>query len=62
MKVIQLILGILAAVVFLIGILTGLGAIPQGAFILTLGGLQRLTDTLLFFSIAIGVWIIAKHK
>jgi hypothetical protein len=58
----QSILMNVAAVVLIVGILTGVHIIPQGAFILTTNGLLRMTDTLLLFSISIGLLIIVRRK
>ena len=62
MKMIQSVLLVVAAIAFLIGILTVLNVIPAGALKLTSGGFQRVADTCLFFSIALGVLVIVKGK
>ena len=59
----QSILMNVAAAVLIVGILTAVHIIPQGAFLLTTSGLLRFTDTLLLFSLSIGVLIIVRrHK
>jgi len=61
-KIVQGLLIVLSAVVFLLGILTVFHVFPSGLFILTTGGLQRMTDTLLLFSIAVGLYLIVAKK
>ena len=58
----QSILMNVAAAVLIVGILTAVGIIPVGAFILTTNGLLRMTDTLLLFSISIGLLIIVRRQ
>jgi len=62
LKIIQGLLIALAALVFLCGFFTVFQVFPRGALILTPGGLQRMTDTLLLFSIAIGAYLIVTRK
>jgi len=62
LKTIQTVLIIIAAILLIWGILTGMGAIPNGILLLTLGGLQRMVNTLLLFSIALGIYMIATKK
>ncbi len=62
LKIFQIILLIVGAVVFLFGILTALNVFPQGAFLLTLGGLHRVADTCILFSIALGLLIVVMRK
>ena len=62
LKMIQPILLVVAAIMFLIGILTALNVIQSGALILTTGGFQRMADTCIFFSIALGVLLIVNRK
>jgi hypothetical protein len=62
LKLGQTILVNVAAAVLIVGILTAVGIIPSGAFLLTTNGLLRMTDTLLLFSIAIGVMIVVGRK
>jgi hypothetical protein len=63
LKTVQGSLIVLAAVILLLGIFTELHIFPRGSFLLTTGGLQRMTDTLLLFSIAVGLYLfVAKKK
>ena len=62
LKLGQTILLNVAAAVLIVGILTVARIIPQGAFVLTTNGLLRMTDTLLLFSIGIGVLIIVSKQ
>jgi len=65
MKVLKVIQGlglILAGIIFLWAVLTGFGVLPEGSLILTIGGLQRVTDTILLFSIGVGLFIIVWGK
>jgi len=58
----QLVLLALAALIFTIAVLTGLHILPNLMLRLTIGGLQRVADTLLFFSIALGLWRLLEKK
>ncbi|MFC1570124.1 hypothetical protein ACFL4L_07800 [bacterium] len=62
MKMLQTVLIVLAAVILLWGILTGMGILPGGVLMLSVGGLQRMANTLLLFSIALGVSILVSKK
>lgn len=65
MKALKIVQGsfiVLSAIVFLVGIFTAFHVLPGGLFILTTGGLQRMTDTLLLFSIAVGLYLIVAKK
>jgi hypothetical protein len=62
LKKIASLLIVLAAVVFLLGVLTAFRVIPPGSLILTTGGFERIADTLLLFSISIGLCIIVWRK
>jgi len=52
----------LAALVFAIAVLTGLHILPNLMLRLTVGGLHRVADTLLFFSLALGLWRFLEKK
>jgi hypothetical protein len=52
----------LAAVVFLLAVLTGFGVLPDNLFIVKIGALQRIADTGLLFSIAVGVYLLVNKK
>jgi hypothetical protein len=62
LQMLQVVLIILAAVVLIWGILTGLNILPAGSLLLTTGGLQRMANTLLLFSIGLGVYILVCKK
>jgi hypothetical protein len=52
-----------AALVFAIAVLIGLHVLPNHMINITIGGLHRIADTLLFFSIALGlVWLVFKKQ
>jgi|GEM_PF-3292443 len=53
----------LAALVFIIALLTKVGVLPSHFILLALGGLHRVTDTLLLFSIGLGLlWLVLKKQ
>ena len=58
----QIILIILAAILLLVGILSKLLIIPIGMQLVQVGGLHRLANTMLLFSIGLGVYIIVGKK
>jgi uncharacterized membrane protein len=62
LKIIQWASLVLAAVVFLLAVLTGFGVLPNHLFIVKTGALQRIADTGLFFSIAVGMYLIVNKK
>jgi hypothetical protein len=52
-----------AALVFIAAILAKLHVMPILWLDITIGGLHRIADTLLFFSIALGlVWLVFKKQ
>jgi hypothetical protein len=62
LKIVQLLLLVLSAIFFLLGIGTTFHVFPAGLIILTVGGMQRMADTLLLFSIAVGLYLIVTKK
>lgn len=62
LKILQGALVVLAAIMMLLGILTALNVFPAGMLLLTTGGLQRMADTFLLFSIGLGVYILVCKK
>lgn len=62
LQILQIGLIVLAAVVLLCGILTAIHLLPAGSLFLTVGGLQRMANTLVLFSIGLGVYIIVCSK
>jgi hypothetical protein len=62
LQIIQVSLLVLAAFFFLMGIGTTLHVFPIGCIILTIAGMQRMANTLLLFSVAVGLYLIAVKK
>ena len=62
LKILQIVLLIVGVVVFLLGVLTAVHVFPKGVFLLTLGGLHRVADTCILFSIALGLLVIVMRK
>jgi len=52
-----------AAVIFMIAVFTKVHVLPNRLFLLMTQGLQRVADTMLLFSIALGVlWLVYKKQ
>ena len=52
-----------AAVVFVLAVFTKLHVLPGSLFNVTVGGLHRIADTFLFFSVALGLtWLALKKE
>jgi len=62
LQILQAVLIVLAAIILIWGILTGLHILPAGSLLLTTGGLQRMASTLMIFSIGLGVYILVCKK
>ncbi|MFO7888772.1 MAG: hypothetical protein R6V04_00375 [bacterium] len=62
LKMLQSVLLIVGAVVFLLGVLTALSVFPKGVFLVTVGGLHRVADTCILFSIALGLLFVVMSK
>jgi len=62
-KKLQVVSLLAAAIIFIIAILTRMHVLPNRLFLLMTQGLHRVADTMLFFSIALGVlWLVYKKK
>jgi hypothetical protein len=61
-KKLQIVFLAIAALVFIIALLTKVDVLPSHFIMLTLGGLHRVTNTLLLFSISLGVLFLVLKK
>lgn len=63
LRTVQVVLLAVAALVFVIAVLMGLHIMPYLPLSITIGGLNRVAQTLILLSIALGlIWLVYKKQ